>query len=238
MFARRRRWTIPQFLARWRGIRGFNGGGLLLLLLLPLLSPLLVKRTTRGMRLVVTGFTTAPGGRTRFTGSGGLGGGSFTLKGESTETRGAFDMKLDLKDVVIPRANAYLEHFTGWMATRGSLSATAAHTLSGARLDAKYDLVVRGLEVAGSDDRDEVERRVGLPFGLLVSLLKDSRGEIKVSLPVSGNIATRESRRTILRRRHSHPPQSTLDRPIAQAVFKILADVNCRRGRPKPNERQ
>jgi hypothetical protein len=144
------------------------------------------------MQLVVTGFTTAPGGRTRFTGSGGLGGGSFTLSGESTESRGAFDMKLDLKDVVIPRANAYLEHFTGWTATRGSLSATAAHTLSGARLDAKYDLVVRGLEVAGGDDRDEVERRVGLPFGLLVSLLKDSRGEIKVSLPVSGNIATRE----------------------------------------------
>src|SRR5439155_783045 len=52
------------------------------------------------MQLIVTGFTTAPGGRTRFTGSGGLGGGSFTLKGESMESRGALDMKLDLKDVV------------------------------------------------------------------------------------------------------------------------------------------
>ena len=51
---------------------------------------------------------------------------------------------------------------------------------------------MRGLEVAGGADRDEVEHRVGLPFGLLVSLLKDSHGEIRVSLPVSGNIATRE----------------------------------------------
>jgi hypothetical protein len=144
------------------------------------------------MQLVVTGFSTAPGGRTRFTGSGGLGGGSFKLTGEGVESRASLDLKLDLQNVVIPRANAYVEHFTGWTATRGSLSAQAAYTLNGTRLDARHDLVVSSLEVAASDDRDEVERRVGLPFGLLVSLLKDARGEIKVSLPVSGDIDTRE----------------------------------------------
>jgi hypothetical protein len=143
------------------------------------------------MQLVVTGFTTAPGRRTQFTGSGGLGGGSFKIAGEGTEDRAALDLKLDLRDVVIPRANAYLEHFTGWTATRGSLSANAAYTLNGTHLDSKHDVVVRGLELAESE-RDEVERRVGLPFGMLVSLLKDSRGEIKVSLPVSGDIGTRE----------------------------------------------
>lgn len=143
------------------------------------------------MQLVVTGFTTAPGRRTQFTGSGGLGGGSFKLTGEGTEGRAALDLKLDLHDVVIPRANAYLEHFTGWTATRGSFSANAVYTLKGTRLDSKHDVVVRGLELAASE-RDEVERRVGLPFGMLVSLLKDSRGEIKVSLPVSGDIGTRE----------------------------------------------
>ena len=87
--------------------------------------------------------------------------------------------------------NAYLEHFTGWTATRGSLQASAAHTLNGTRLDAKYDLVVRGLEVAGGDDRDEVEHRVGLPFGLLVSLLKDSSLAYVIGVVELSNIGNR-----------------------------------------------
>ena len=144
------------------------------------------------MQLVVTGFTTAPGRQVRFTGSGRLGGGSFKLTGAGIEGQATLDLKLDLRDVVVPRANAYLEHFTGWRATRGSLDANAAYTLQGMRLDAQHELVVRGLEVASAADRDEVERRVGLPFGLLVSLLKNPRGEIQVAVPVSGRIGTGE----------------------------------------------
>jgi hypothetical protein len=39
---------------------------------------------------------------------------------------------------------------------------------------------------------DEVRERVGVPFGLLVSLLKNARGEIRLSVPVSGDLASRE----------------------------------------------
>jgi hypothetical protein len=46
--------------------------------------------------------------------------------------------------------------------------------------------------VVRSDASDEVERRVGLPLGFLVSLLKDARGEIRLSVPVSGDLSTRE----------------------------------------------
>src|SRR5262249_40056758 len=142
------------------------------------------------MQLVVSGFTTAPGRPSRFTGSGRLAGGSFKFTGTGVEDQGTLDLKLELSDVVVPRANAYLEHFTGWKATRGSLSANAAYTLHGWQLDARHDVIVRGLEVTATAERDEVQRRVGLPFGLLVSLLKDSRGEIKLALPVSGHIGT------------------------------------------------
>jgi len=144
------------------------------------------------VKLVVNSFTTAPGVRTRFTGSGELGGGSFRLAGESTQgDREAIDLKLDLRDVVVARANPYLAHYTSWTATRGSLNATAVYTLTGTRLEARHDIVVRDLAVEPIAERDQVEERVGLPFGFLVSLLKDARGEIKVSLPVSGDVATR-----------------------------------------------
>jgi hypothetical protein len=51
---------------------------------------------------------------------------------------------------------------------------------------------VRGLEVAPVDSRDEVEDRIGLPFGMLVSLLQNSSGEIRLSVPVEGDLSRLE----------------------------------------------
>ena len=145
------------------------------------------------VEVIVTGLTTTAGQRAQFTARGALGGGSFKLAGEGARGEPAhFDLKLDLRDFIIPRANPYLDRFTAWMATRGRLSASAGYTLSGTRLDARHDLVIRDLDVARADERDEVQRRLGQPLGLLVSLLKDARGEIRLSIPVSGDVSSRE----------------------------------------------
>jgi hypothetical protein len=141
-----------------------------------------------------TGVTTAPGRRTRFTGSGALGGGS-TLKFQGEVAAGerpVLELKVDLRDFPLPRANPYLDRFTAWTATRGTMTASAGYSLVGTRLDARHEVLVRHLEVARSDASDEVERRLGLPLGFLVSLLKDARGEIHLSVPVSGDLSTRE----------------------------------------------
>jgi hypothetical protein len=156
-------------------------------------TPAFAEELTR-VDLTVTGLTTAPGRRARFTGGGALGGGgTFTLEGEAAaEARPIAGLKVDLRDYAIARANPYLEHFTAWTATRGTLSATASYTLTGTQLDARHDVVVRRLEVERAGASDEVERRLGLPLGFLVSLLKDARGEIRLSVPVAGDLATRE----------------------------------------------
>ncbi|MBI2526824.1 MAG: DUF748 domain-containing protein, partial [Candidatus Rokubacteria bacterium] len=141
---------------------------------------------------VFTGLTTTPGRRAQFTARGTVGGGSFKLAGDGAHGDPThLDLKVDLRDFIIPRANPYLDRFTAWSATRGSVSASAGYTLTGTRLDARHDLVIRDLDVASADERDEVERRLGLPFGFLVSLLKDARGEIRLSIPVSGDVSSR-----------------------------------------------
>ncbi len=141
-----------------------------------------------------TGVTTAPGRRTRFTGRGALGGGStFTFQGEAAAgERPVLELKVDLRDFSLPRANPYLERFTAWTATRGTMTASAGYSLDGTRLDARHEILVRHVEVARSDAGDEVEQRLGLPLGFLVSLLKDARGEIRLSVPVSVDLSTRE----------------------------------------------
>jgi hypothetical protein len=142
----------------------------------------------------LSGVTTAPGQRVKFTTSGTMpGGASFKAQGQFlTGERPHVQVTVELSDVVIPRTNPYLDKYTSWTATRGSLSATASYTLDGTQITAKHDVVVRGLDVAPSGEHDEVERRLGLPMGLLVSLMKDARGEIKLAVPVAGDLASRE----------------------------------------------
>ena len=45
------------------------------------------------------------------------------------------------------------------------------------------------LEVVRAAPDDAVERRVGLPLGMVVALLKDSRGTISLSVPVAGRLS-------------------------------------------------
>src|SRR5205814_928742 len=144
--------------------------------------------------VTLTGLTTAPGRRMRFTGSGALGGGTtFKFEGEAAAgERPILELKADLREFPLPRANPYLDRFTAWTATRGTLTASASYHLAGAQLDDRHEVVVRHLEVAQSERRDVVEQRLGMPLGFLVTLLKDARGEIRLSVPVSGDLCTRE----------------------------------------------
>jgi hypothetical protein len=143
--------------------------------------------------VTVSPLSTAPGRRTRFSAAGVIGGGPFKLEGEGAYgDRPTLDMKLEIRNFSVPRGNPYLVRYTAWKAESGTLDVTGTYKLNGTELTTQHDVMARGLAVAAVDERDEVERRVGLPFGMLVSLLKDSRGEIKLSLPVSGDLAKRE----------------------------------------------
>src|SRR5262249_40355050 len=125
--------------------------------------------------------------------NGSLGGGSIAIKGiGSYGDRPALEMTLEIRNYIMPRADPYLAHYTGWVARNGMLDVKGVYKLDGTQLETRHDVLARGLEVASLDERDEVARRVGLPFGMLVSLLKDARGEIKLTLPVAGDISKRE----------------------------------------------
>jgi hypothetical protein len=60
--------------------------------------------------------------------------------------------------------------------------------LDGDQLTAHNDVVVGALQVAPASGTDEVKRRLGLPLGLIVALVKDQQGDIKASVPVTGSV--------------------------------------------------
>lgn len=97
------------------------------------------------------------------------------------------DMTADLRGFAIPRANPYLLSRVGWEATGGWLDTNFSCRIEGDALDAKTDIRLSRLELARGT-HDEAQARIGLPLGLIVALIEDSRGDIHVSIPVDGRL--------------------------------------------------
>jgi hypothetical protein len=99
------------------------------------------------------------------------------------------DLVGELRDYALPAANPYSDHVTSWVIQRGKLAAKIHYRLEGDRLSAEHDINFGGLRVERSRGSDEARRRLGVPLGLAVALLKDSRGNIDFKIPLNGTIS-------------------------------------------------
>ena len=158
-----------------------------------------VDRTTRPAfaeevsRIVLTGrgLGTARDSRGEVALTGQLTGGApFEVKG----TVGAigypltFDLRGKLTDFPLSRVNPYSNQLIGWIARRGAFGATVHYRVTDNRMEGTNDLLIGQPEYVPSRSGDEVRERVGVPLGLLTSLLKNAKGEIRLSVPVSGDL--------------------------------------------------
>jgi outer membrane protein OmpA-like peptidoglycan-associated protein len=99
------------------------------------------------------------------------------------------DATCELRDFAIPRTNPYMQHFTAWTARQGRLTTTITARVEDDTLQARSQTQLGGLQVMRVAAGDAAEKRVGLPLGMIVALLKDRQGNIKLALPVSGTLS-------------------------------------------------
>jgi hypothetical protein len=102
------------------------------------------------------------------------------------------DVSASLRDFAVPRANPYIDRLVGWTATQGRLRFDVRYRVEGDDLEATNQVGLDGLDVALTQPPHPVLRDLGLPLNLVVSLLKDRRGDIQVSIPVRGSLASPE----------------------------------------------
>jgi hypothetical protein len=102
------------------------------------------------------------------------------------------DAEGKLSGLALDRLNPYVNGLVGWIARKGSLDATMRFRIRDDRLEADNQLLIAQPEFAPSRRGDEVRKRVGVPLDLLVSLLENARREVHLSVPVTGNIASRQ----------------------------------------------
>jgi uncharacterized protein DUF748 len=101
------------------------------------------------------------------------------------------DMVGELRKFALPAANPYMDGLLAWIIRRGDLTAKLEYKIEQGKLDAKNDILVGNLKVSPSRASDEVKKRIGLPLGLIVALIKDGDGNIHVNVPITGTLTDR-----------------------------------------------
>lgn len=95
------------------------------------------------------------------------------------------DIAGSAKGVDLPRFTPYSAKYAGYPITKGKLSLDVNYKVDGGKLEASNRLFLDQLTFG---DRVESPSATKLPVLLAVALLKNSRGEIDINLPISGSL--------------------------------------------------
>jgi len=139
----------------------------------------------------IDGVSTAPGAKpARLDLKGRVGDGSLSLRGTVAALSGPLrvDLEAGLREFAVPRTNPYLVNQVAWEARDGWLTTSLHCRIDGDNLDAKTEILLSRLQVARASGNDQAQARIGLPLGMIVSLMKNRRGDIQLVLPVGGRV--------------------------------------------------
>lgn len=95
----------------------------------------------------------------------------------------------DVRDYLVPRVNPYLKQYISWTARDGRFSTTARYRADGDELEARSDVRIGHLDLIRVAQDDPAQRRIGLPLGVITSMMKNGRGDIVLALPVGGRLS-------------------------------------------------
>jgi uncharacterized protein involved in outer membrane biogenesis len=140
----------------------------------------------------IEGLSSTPGKRAKLTSQAIVGGNAaFDLKGELAPLGELYvDITGELRDFTLASVNPYADSFVSWIVDRGKLGVRFHYRVERGQLEGSNEIIVDNIHVAPSRQDDEVKKKVGLPLGLIVALITDADNDLKISLPMSGPLAT------------------------------------------------
>jgi hypothetical protein len=101
----------------------------------------------------------------------------------------ALDLTASAHDVELPNISPYSTKYAGYPITKGKLNVDLHYQLADDKLSANNHLFIDQLTFGDHVDNSTATK---LPVRLAVSLLKNSRGEIDVNIPISGSLSNPE----------------------------------------------
>jgi hypothetical protein len=140
----------------------------------------------------IDGLSTAGPRPARVELTGRLGSGAdLTMRGTVGALGGPLKLDLagELREFALPRTNPYLLQQVGWKTSEGRLTSKITCRVDGDALSAKTDIRVSHLQLVRAGELDGAQARIGLPLGVLTSLMKNRNGDINITLPIGGRVS-------------------------------------------------
>lgn len=132
------------------------------------------------------------------------------VRAEHVSLKGAFDelspttlsgrldseaatLRFDVDRLLLPPLNPYLAPALGYEVRTGLARIGSDVRFQGTRVTADTDLVLSrfSMRAAGTD---AVEARIGTPLSVALALMKDTKGDIHLDLPIEGDVGANEYR--------------------------------------------
>jgi len=144
------------------------------------------------MDLLVTGLGNKPDQRAKLVFTSLIGGdGGLDIRGDIGAVGAPLYLDLvgEIRDLKLPVVNPYSDQMTAWLIQRGNLKYKFNLKVENDQVVAMNEVLVEKLRVAKSSrPDDEAKKRLGLPLGLIVALIKDGNGNVVVNVPVAGSL--------------------------------------------------
>ena len=102
-----------------------------------------------------------------------------------------FDLNARLRRLELPTLSPYAAQAIGLNVESGRLSLDVTAAADAGNLKGLLDLTLRdlGFSTLSQADAERLSAAVGVPIETIVGLLQDDQGRIRLSLPISGNLA-------------------------------------------------
>lgn len=109
------------------------------------------------------------------------------IKGQGNFANPDLSLKtnLSLKTLGLKGFSAYTQNLSKRPVEKGALSLNLSYQLENNMIDGKNILLIENLNLGS---KQNIESAHNLPLGLAVSVLKDSKGNINIDIPVKGNL--------------------------------------------------
>jgi hypothetical protein len=94
-----------------------------------------------------------------------------------------------MNEVSLPGISSYIKDALGYEIESGQVDLGLTLALTGEEVDGDADVLLRGIQLTGADQHEvsNVKNVTSMPLNIAIGLLKDSDGNVDLSLPLSGN---------------------------------------------------
>lgn len=114
---------------------------------------------------------------------------SFVTKAKPFLNKPSYDISGSFKELSLPGLSSYIKEALQYEIESGQLDLGLDVQLVGTELEGEVDVMLRGIELTAADDYEtsSLNDQTSVPFNMALGMLKDSNGNVELTLPISGD---------------------------------------------------